>query len=193
MVWIKLSSNTLTTASDTLTGDSFTTSKFIQYLGHVIPKTSNAEMFIRPNNNSNSVYANRISVNGATDVTTNVTQSEINSVGDDVPIFQIINFCNLSGEEKLGIHFEVSASATGSGTAPSRREQVDKFVPSPDADITSFTGVNTRAGADLDIGSNLSALGSDGVEELNVQDGAIYYETDTNKEFLLSNNTWTEL
>ncbi len=192
MAWIKLSSNTLTTASDTLTGDSFTTSKFIQYLGHVIPKTSNAEMFIRPNNNSNSVYANRISVNGGSDAT-NVTQSEINSVGDDVPIFQIINFCNLSGEEKLGIHFEVSASVTGAGTAPSRREQVDKFVPSPDADITSFTGVNTRAGADLDIGSNLSALGSDGTESTKLQDGAIYYETDTNKEFLLSNNTWTEL
>ena len=192
MVWAKLSSNTLTTASDTLTGDSFTTSKFIQYLGHVIPKTSNAEMFIRPNNNSNSVYANRISVNGLSDAT-NVTQSEINSVGDDVPIFQIIYFCNISGEEKLGIHFEASASATGAGTAPSRREQVDKFVPSPDADITSFTGVNTRAGADLDIDSNLSAIGSDGTEELNVQDGAIFYETDTNKEFLLSNNTWTEV
>ena len=160
MVWAKLSSNTLTTASDTLTGDSFTTSKFIQYLGHVIPKTSNAEMFIRPNNNSNSVYANRISVNGLSDAT-NVTQSEINSVGDDVPIFQIIYFCNISGEEKLGIHFEASASATGAGTVPSRREQVDKFVPSPDADITSFTGVNTRAGADLDTDSNLSALGTD--------------------------------
>ena len=192
MVWAKLSSNTLTTASDTLTGDSFTTSKFIQYLGHVIPKTSNAEMFIRPNNNSNSVYANRISVNGLSDAT-NVTQSEINSVGDDVPIFQIIYFCNISGEEKLGIHFEASASATGAGTVPSRREQVDKFVPSPDADITSFTGVNTRAGADLDIGSKLSAIGSDGTEELNVQDGAVYYETDTNKSYVLSSNTWTEL
>ena len=28
---------------------------------------------------------------------------------------------------------------------------------------------------------------------LNVVDGSIFYETDTNKEFILSNNTWTEL
>jgi len=28
---------------------------------------------------------------------------------------------------------------------------------------------------------------------MRIQDGAIYYETDTNKEYILSNNTWTEL
>ena len=41
--------------------------------------------------------------------------------------------------------------------------------------------------------SNYSLIGSDGTEELKVQDGAIFYETDTNKEYLLYNNTWTEV
>jgi hypothetical protein len=31
------------------------------------------------------------------------------------------------------------------------------------------------------------------VESLNVQEGAVYYETDTNKEYVLYNNTWTEV
>tara|TARA_R110000787_G_scaffold280428_1_gene391143 strand:+ start:1101 stop:2429 length:1329 start_codon:yes stop_codon:yes gene_type:complete len=161
MAWGKLSSNSITVAGDTLTGDSFTTSKFIQYLGHLIPETSNnTEMFIRPNNNSNTVYANRKSVNGGTDVTA-VSQTEINSNGDNVPTFQVIYFINILGEEKLGIHFETSAQETGAGTAPSRREQVDKFVPSPDVDITSFTGINTRASANLGVDTNISALGTD--------------------------------
>ncbi len=41
--------------------------------------------------------------------------------------------------------------------------------------------------------SNLTVLGSDGTEELNVQDGAIYYDTTLNKEYVLYNNTWTEV
>mgnify|MGYP000930011249 CR=1 FL=1 len=40
--------------------------------------------------------------------------------------------------------------------------------------------------------TNLTVLGSD-VDTYVVQDGAVYYETDTNKEFLLSNDIWTEL
>jgi len=54
------------------------------------------------------------------------------------------------------------------------------------------TGGNDGSG-DMQIGDNISALGSDGVESLNVQDGAVYYETDTNKSYVLYNNSWTEL
>ena len=41
--------------------------------------------------------------------------------------------------------------------------------------------------------SNLSVIGSDGATSTKLQDGAIYYETDTNKEYVLYNNTWTEV
>jgi ribosomal protein L27 len=40
--------------------------------------------------------------------------------------------------------------------------------------------------------SNFTVLGSDEVLYV-VQDGAIFYEKDTNKEYIISNNTWTEL
>ena len=40
-------------------------------------------------------------------------------------------------------------------------------------------------------------LGSDvtpaSAEAIKIQDGSIFYETDTNKEYVLNNNTWTEL
>lgn len=40
-------------------------------------------------------------------------------------------------------------------------------------------------------------LGSDvtpaTAEVIKVQDGAIFYETDTNKEYILYNSAWTEL
>ena len=46
----------------------------------------------------------------------------------------------------------------------------------------------------LQSGTNLAVLGSDITPSgVKVQDGAIYYETDTNKEFLLYNDVWTEL
>jgi len=63
------------------------------------------------------------------------------------------------------------------------------------ADSGQFTQVdiiNDDVGS-WDTDSNLSAIGSDGTEELNVQDGAIYYDTDLNKEYVLYNNTWTEV
>ena len=41
--------------------------------------------------------------------------------------------------------------------------------------------------------TNLTVIGSDGTESLNVQDGAVYYDKTLNKEYILSNNTWTEL
>jgi len=59
-------------------------------------------------------------------------------------------------------------------------------------DIDTIQFVNTNNG-DIGVGTNTSVLGSDGTESTKLQDGAIYYETDTNKEYLLYNNTWTEL
>ena len=43
------------------------------------------------------------------------------------------------------------------------------------------------------VGTNLSALGSDGVESMTVQDGAVFYETDTNKAYVLYDGSWSEL
>jgi len=73
-----------------------------------------------------------------------------------------------------------------------REEAVGKWANTSDA-ITSIKHTQSSSGGDYLSGSNVSVLGSDGVESLNVQDGAVYYETDTNKEYVLYDNTWTEL
>jgi hypothetical protein len=67
---------------------------------------------------------------------------------------------NISGEEKVGMIWSQGSSATGAGTAPSRKELVFKYVPSPDADITIITDTKGDSGQ-FDTNANLSMLGSD--------------------------------
>jgi hypothetical protein len=96
-------------------------------------------------------------------------------------------------EEKLGISHLITNGTIGAATAPQRQELVYKYVPSPLTDaITRVDEYNAAAGS-FDTDSNITVLGSDGVESLNVQDGAVYDETDTNKSYVLSSNVWTEL
>ena len=96
-------------------------------------------------------------------------------------------------EEKLLIGFQVSQNTAGANNAPSRSETVGK------CDTTTNTGQFTRidcnnsSTCNYDTDSNISAIGSDVVESIAVQDGAIYYDTDLNKEYVLYNNTWTEV
>lgn len=189
MAWTKLGTTTLGSAGDTITVSGFTSNEFIQILTH--SPASGADKKLKFNNNGNSVYARRYSDNGASDGTSinhsNIAHSTL--LTDELLIGYVVN---KSGEEKLLITHIVASNTSGAGNAPARLELVGKFVPSPDADITRVDEINTHTG-DLDTDSNLSVLGSDGTEELNVQDGAIYYDTDLNKEYVLYNNTWTEV
>ena len=102
--------------------------------------------------------------------------------------FTVMYAFSVSSEEKLMIIHTIASNTAGAGNAPARNQQVAKFVPSPDASITRVDVTNGGSG-DFDTSSNLSALGTEGVElPLNVQDGAVYYETDTNKSYVLYNN-----
>ena len=163
MAWQKNGTpDTLGSAADALSISDMIAKKFNQSLVHVI-KSGQTTRNIQFNNNSNSVYANRISTNGAADgTTTSDTDMEIvgaytSGDGD----FSVDYICSISGEEKLGILlFIYSSGGTGAGVAPDRREVVYKFVPSPDADITQIDYDNGGTG-DFDTNSNLSALGTD--------------------------------
>ena len=189
MAWNKLGTTTLGSAGDTITVSGITSNEFIYILTHALG--SNADKKLKFNNNGNSVYARRYSDNGAGDGTTTSTTNIAHStlLTDEFLIGYVLN---KSGEEKLLMTFTVASNSSGAGNVPARLELVGKFVPSPDADITRVDDINTHTG-DYDTDSNLSVIGSDGTESLGVQDGAIFYETDTNKEYLLSNNTWTEI
>jgi hypothetical protein len=130
------------------------------------------------------VYSRRGSNNGTAEFTSTngsnwIVQHDIS--GDE---FLIQYVCSISGKEKLAIMFTVSESTSGSGTAPTRKEQVGKFVPSPDADITRIDMNDTEAGS-YDIGTNLSALTGDATEvallPTNLQSGSRFEATDTRK------------
>jgi hypothetical protein len=98
---------------------------------------------------------------------------------------------SISGEEKLGI-VSTCGGATGAGSTIHRTEIVYKFVPSSLSANVTQVAITEKGSGNHAIDSNLSALGSDGVIYV-VQDGAVYYETDTNKSYVLYNGSWTEL
>jgi len=190
MAWAKAGTTTLGSAGDDLDITSMTANKFNQILVNSF-YSGDTDGKMTFNNNSNSVYAYRRSVDGGSD-TTGISQVSMGWYWGTTDELWVSNFVSISGEEKLGVSWGIFSDTTGAGTAPHRMERTDKFVPSPDADITRIDRHNDSTGS-FDTNSNISVLGSDGTEALNVQDGAIYYDTDLNKEYVLYNNTWTEL
>ena len=105
--------------------------------------------------------------------------------------FTIHYAVNIAGQEKLFITDTVQAPSTGASSIPDRTESVGKWVTtSGQWDV--FHSGSYGSGSFLE-DTNMSALGSDGVVSMTVQDGAVYYETDTNKAYVLYNNSWTEL
>jgi len=192
MAWAKAGIATLSTTASEVEA-TITANKFNQILNHVITAGSgNIGTRYRFNDDSGSKYAQRWSHDGGSDGTAvNQAQvfTEINDADEDR--FQIGYLCSISGEEKLGINHLVE-TASGAGNAPQRSETIFKYVPSPDATITSVKVMETVAGS-FGSNTNLSVLGSDGTTSMTVQDGAIYYDIDLNKEYVLYNNTWTEV
>ena len=139
---------------------------------------------------ANSNYALRKSANGGADC--NILCSAWNDfAGGSLEFLGVAYMVNIASEEKLGIYHSVEVGATGGGTAPNRRETVQKWANTSD-EVDTYRMLNLASGS-YDTGSNVTVIGSDGTEELNVQDGAIYYDTDLNKEYVLYNNTWTEV
>jgi len=142
-------------------------------------------------NGTGTKHAGRTSKNGASDATQTSRQDWVSNATENASDqFQVAYICDISGEETLGMSFCCDESAGGAGTAPERRENVGKHT-----DTTQFTRIDMISSItnNYDTSSNISALGSDGVESMKVQDGAVYYETDTNKSYVLYDSTWSEL
>jgi len=161
MVWQKLGSDTLGSAGDTLTVTGFEAKKFMQTLFHTIASGA-INVFWQYNNDTGSNYADRWSLNGGSDGT-DINQSAnwgYQSSSSDDDTFDVNYVCSISGEEKLTITFVVDSGGTGAGNAPNRVELAQKYVPSPDADITEVDVFNTGTG-DYDTNSNTSILGTD--------------------------------
>ena len=192
MVWNKSGTTTLGSAGDDLDITSFTASTFNTILAHYSPTGGDAQNLTTFNNISTASYARRKSTNGGSDFSSGSETSINNSYQTDDDHFYVMYGADITGEEKLFIEQLMDNGGSGAGSAPDRIEYVFKMVNDGDTRVTRVDFANGSAGS-YDTDSNITVLGSDGTESLDIQDGAIYYDTDLNKEYVLYNNTWTEL
>ena len=195
MVWSKAGSvNTAASGTvSTLDVSSLPNSKF--YMGLFHNSTHGQNGAVRMGNSTIETTGNpyrhtaeRNGGSGNTPVAANNVGIRVNDNAGSSPWLSVMYIVNLSGEEKLLIGNTVERMTAGAGNTPNRNKVYGKFVfTSNPIDIIQMNSDNMPSG------TNFSMLGSDGVESLNVQDGAEYYETDTNKSYVLYNNVWSEL
>ena len=192
MAWTKAGSDTTTGADTAIRVSSMTASKFIQTMAHSISTSTVLVEEARIDNISTSTYAQRHSINGGGDGTTSGDSWQIHYYGTASGTYFTVGYmCNISGEEKLRIHHRIEQGTAGADQIPYRLEFVGKQTST--TQLTDYQQFDDGGGSYYDTDSNLSVLGSDGVESMKVQDGAIFYETDTNKSYVLSSDVWTEL
>ena len=186
MAWGKAGSTTLGSAGDDLDITSMTANDFNQFLVHSIA-SGNMKHNFRFDDNSGSVYARGRSHNSA-GKSNDSSQAQIEYHGDGaLDRFEVVYGVNLTGEEKLQIHSDITQGGSGSGTAPDRALAVSKAV------ITcQYTRVDVfnDASGDFDTGSNITVLGSDmttdaGVTAIggNLQDNSLFVEKDTARRY----------
>ena len=196
MAWAKNGTpDTLSSADHTLTISDLTAKKFNFFMAHFIADTDSLNPRAYFNADQTSVYATRYNPNGTGDGTASGSSMFGYPTGGAYDGFRIFYVCSISGEEKLVTSFLCEAVGTGAANDPERYELVHKYVPSPDADITEIECDGNSGSQQFGTGSNLSALGAKdtALTSINIQDGTIFEETDTNKSYIWSSSsqTWT--
>ena len=196
MAWAKNGTpDTLSSSGDTISISDLIAKTFNQIMWHALDTGGSIRSAIEFNNDTSSVYATRRSSNGAADVTGTSQANLIAAQDETSEHFGIAYIVSISGKEKLVISNSVQGSTAEATTAPLRQEQVGKYVPSPDADITRIDIENNQAGS-YDTNSNLSALSGNVTKEVmlgnNVQSGSRFEATDTRKIYYSNGTSWTE-
>ena len=192
MAWTKAGTTTLTGTADIIDIDPVTDNKFITLLHHGLYSGDSNGTF-NFNNDTGSNYAQRNNYAGGSEGTSvSQTKFSYNDSSTHDSIFSVSYVSNFDTEEKLFVTHHGTVTSTGAGTAPYRTEQVGKWSNTND-EIDSIKHTQSSGGGDYLTDSNVSVIGSDGVESLNVQDGAVYYDKQLNKEYVLNNNIWTEV
>ena len=190
MAWRKAGTKTLSGAQSNNVITGLTANMFNQFFGHAI----------------SGVGVNQVEMqfgNGSIDGATNYAFSKSNDGGTPVDsastsVFKLHNsssqqdkffvgyIVNIASEEKIGIGYIIEANTAGN--PPNRAESVGKWANK----LVQFDQIEHQS-SNLQSGTNLTVIGSDGTASLNVQDGAVYYDKTLNKEYVLNSNVWTEL
>ena len=202
MAWGKLASVTSGTpvTNANITSPVFTPSEFMQEVAYLSDTpSSNHVAYMRMGTDTidtGNNYAFRYKEVNTADTSSGVSDySRIRCGGDGGFDLQINDFCNIDGKQTfvLSRDVRVYSSQTTSAHVPDHRVTRGKWITTTQANIiqANCSGIGSRQYL---AGSQINLIGSEGggLSE-NITDGAIFYEKDTNKEFILSNNTWTEL
>lgn len=192
MAWEKDGSKTLQSAGNNVTVSSLTDNKFSLVLSTTIADSSGGtQQSLQFNGDTLSNYGRRYnSGNGGSDGANNSTRISTGAAPAANSIGFTVNYvCNITGKEKMAISFGGDTYTLGS-TAPSRYEAVGKWANTTAIDRIDI--FNPTSG-NFQSGSVSSVIGSEGVVSIITQDGAVFYETDTNKSYVLYNGTWNQL
>jgi len=157
--WKELGRTTLGIAGDTIDVSSLPDKRYYMVLGHTI-SSGNTQQDLRLNGDSANNYAYRVSQDGGADVTGSANRGFLLSGGVSTTTdFGVGYLSNLSTKEKLVIGHAVSQSTAGAGTAPSRGENVTKWVNTTDV-INAIQSFNAQSG-NFASGSEVVVLGWD--------------------------------
>ena len=196
MAWYKNATNTLLSASDTITVTALTSNTFLLALVDCDATGGAIQNPIRVGNgsiDSGSNYALRYSTNGGADgAWGNTTFMGVDN-NQSVKSFGVSYLLNIATQEKLLMKFIIFTNNAGAGYAPNRDEAVGKWA-NTSVVIDQLQSYNGGAG-DYAIGSNVSVLGSKETPVVvNIQNGTVFEETDTNRSYIWnsSTSTWTQ-
>ena len=191
MAWRKAGTNTLSGAQSNNVVTGLTANTFNQFFGHVISGSGVNQVEMQFGNGSidgGNNYAFSKSNDGGTPVNSASTSVfKLHNTSSQQDKFFVGYIVNIASEEKIGVGYIVEANTVGA-TAPSRASSVGKW----DNKLVRFDQMEHQS-TNLQSDTNLTVIGSDGSAELKVQDGAVYYDKTLNKEYVLYNNTWTEV
>ena len=203
MTWTEASSKDVATkisgGSSFFNSDVFTPSPFMQTIDHIMDSAgANTVGGFRLGKTTVSAsttnYSYRSAQNNDADLTDRYDKDRIQAGLDGGDNFTVSYFCNIAGEEKLSISTSVERQGSAPSYPPHAMKCVGKYRgdQSSQFDIYQKTAIGYAGGnRDIDVGSNLTVF-KDVIAE-GLIDGTIFYETDTNKSYVLSSNTWTEL
>lgn len=158
--WEEVARTTLVGSSLTITLSTIPARKYLYLVWTLIPTGGTINPMVQFNSDTAANYASRLSVNGGADttVTTQIANFLDVSGAQNLLMYGYMNILNILAQEKVNISFASTIGAAGAGTAPTRREQWQKWT-NTSAQITSLVITTPGAAGSFAIGSEVVVLG----------------------------------